>query len=188
MQVTLTNLSSTTPVYITQLYKQLAPLEAITVRRTMAQIDADSSLKALIVAGSVGITYTEEAGDDIAGGGGLEAGVAKMECIRHAFAAGAGGAPDDVAIYTADAPFEFEIVDVTLIVSTLVNPSTVTVRDTAGGAGAALSDALVSTTTGVKRNAAMTTTPTVLKGGTVVLRRSDSGVAGIALLHILRKS
>ena len=91
-----------------------------------------------------------------------------------------------MAIFTANAPFAFDIIDVVAKVSTLINPSTIQLRDTAAGAGAALSDALVSTTTGVKRNATATTSSAVARNGTLILRRSDSGVAGSIDIVILR--
>ena len=186
MLVTITNLSSSNPVYITQCYKSLAPSESIQVRRTMAQIDADASLKALIVAGSVGIAYTEEAGDDIAGGGGLESGMAQTITLRKAIPAGAGGSADDVTVFAANAPYAFDILDVAMMVSTAVGASTCQLRDTAGGGGAALSDALATATTGTKRNAAATGAVAVAKGGSVYLRRSDSGVALDLLITLAR--
>jgi hypothetical protein len=187
MLVALTNLSST-PQYLAQFYKELVSGETLTVRRTMAQIDADISLKALIYAGTVGIAYTEEAGDDIAGGGGLEDGVAQTLTVRKTFAAGAGGAPDDVAVFNANAPYAFDILDVTLLVGTAVSLSTCQLRSASGGAGSAQSDALSSATTGTKRNAAATAAVAVAKGASVFLRRSDSGVAGEVLITLARKS
>jgi len=188
MQVTLTNLSGTDSFYISQLYRQLAPGESVTTRRTMAQIDADASLKALIVAGSIGISYTEESGDDIAGGGGLEPGIIECRTVMVSVPAGAGGAPDDVAVYNANAPYAFDIVDVTFLCSTLVAGSTVTLRSASGGGGTAQSDALNTAATGIKRNATATAPVAVAKGGSVFLRRSDSGVAGTLLISIARKS
>lgn len=186
MLVTITNLSSSNPVYITQCYKSLGPSESIQVRRTMAQIDADASLKALIVAGSVGIAYTEEAGDDIAGGGGLETGMATTITLRKPIAAGTPGSPDDVTVFDANAPYAFDILDVTFLCSTAIGASTVQLRTLAGGLGAAQSDALATATTGVKRNAAATGAVAVAKGGSSFLRRSDAGVAGDLLITLAR--
>lgn len=186
MQVTITNLSSSA-VYVSQLYRQLAPSEAVTTTRTMAQIDADAALKTLISVGTLGIVYTEDTGDDIAFGV-LESGIATQLAIHKTFAAGAGGSADDVVIFNANAPFAFDIVDTQAIVGTNVSGSTLTLRDTAAGGGAALSDALSSATTGVKRNAALTSSPSVAKGGSLIIRRSDSGIAGQLNITILRKS
>lgn len=195
MKVTITNLSSTTPVYVGSLYTTLAPSASIQVTRTMSQLDADTSLKALVVAGSVGLAYIDDPGDDIVGGGGLDTGIGEAKIITRTFAAGAGGAADDIVIFSAaaaqtsatpPAPYNFRILDATAIVTTAVSGSNLTIRDTVAGGGAALSDALASATTGVKRNTTATTAPAVTKGGTVVLRRSDSGIAGVITLLIVR--
>ena len=42
----------------------------------------------------------------------------QMLVIRHAFAAAGGGSPDDVAIFNANAPFGFRIVDTRFYIST----------------------------------------------------------------------
>jgi hypothetical protein len=113
-------------------------------------------------------------------------GLGIVMAITVPMVAGAAGTADDVAIYTADAPFAFRVLDTVLFISTLINPSTVTLRDAAAGAGNALSDALVSTTTGTKRNTALTALGSVALGGSLVLRRSDRGVAGTAVIYIQR--
>jgi hypothetical protein len=112
------------------------------------------------------------------------AGLGAMAVIRKAFPAGGGGAPDDVAIYTADAPFGFRVVDVFVLISTVIALSTVTLRDTVGGGGAALSDSFDSAVAGLKRNALLTATGTIALGGSLVLYRSDSGVAGEVIILI----
>lgn len=188
MQVTVTNLSSVNPVYISSFYTSIAPSASITVVRTMAQVDADVPLKTAIVNGSVSVAYTEQAGDDIAGGGTLEAGIARCEVIHKAFAAGAGGSADDVVIYASNAPYAFDIIHVVAKIVTVVSASTIQLRDTAAGAGTTLSDALTSATTGVRQNTAATTSPSVLRNGTLILRRSDSGVAGSIDILVLRVS
>jgi hypothetical protein len=190
MLVTLTNLSSTTPVYVSSLYTTIAASSSIQTKRTYAQVSEDVQIMTLVNAGSVSLAYTEEAGDDAAGLGGLDAGVAFSQTIRKTFAAGAGGSADDVVIFnaTTPAPFAFVITDVTAIISTAVSASTVQLRDTAAGAGTTLSDALATASTGVKRNAAATTAPAVARGGTLIIRRSDSGIAGQVLVGIVRTS
>lgn len=188
MQVTFTNLSGTDSFYLSQLYRQLAPGESVTTRRTMAQIDADPGLKALIVAGSIGISFTEEPGDDITQGGGLESGIAEALTIHKEFTAGVAGTPDDVVIYNANAPYAFDIVDCEATITTLQAGSTVQLRSATGGGGSGLSDALSSASTGVRHNATSTTKFSVAKGGTLVVRRSDRGVAGEVNISILRTS
>ena len=104
---------------------------------------------------------------------------------RTTFAAGAAGTADDVTIYNASAPFAFRIVDAYVLISTAIALSTVQLRDTSGGGGAALSSALTSATAGTIRNND-TATPTVASGGSVFLRRSDRGVAGEVIVVAVR--
>lgn len=101
-----------------------------------------------------------------------------------AFAAGTPGTADDVTILVA-APFDFQIVDVLLLVSTEIGGSTVQLRDTAGGAGSVLSSALSSAATGTVRNND-TETRDVAEDGLVTLRRSDRGVAGQVMVWAVR--
>lgn len=101
--------------------------------------------------------------------------------IYVAFAAGAGGAADDVTIYSSNAPFAFRILDVTLLISTAIALSSVQLRSASGGGGAALSSSLTSVVTGTTRNND-SSTPTVAASGSVFLRRSDSGIAGEVII------
>lgn len=189
MLITVTNVS-TDPVYISQFYRQLAASEAISVRRTMAQVDADVGLKALVTAGTVTLTFAAETGDDIAasdtpGDGGF---AADMVYHKICAAGGAAGTADDVTIFNANAPFAFEITDVQLIVSTAVAMSTCTLRTAASAGGTAVSDALSSASTGIVRNAAKTDTPAIAKGGSLFLRRSDRSMVGELVIHIVRSA
>lgn len=109
-------------------------------------------------------------------------GLSPLLVIRKSFSAGGGGSADDVTIYGANAPFGFRVVDSWLYVLTAVGGSTCTLRDATGGAGNALSDAFSSAATGKKENTALTATRTIAANGTVVLRRSDNGVAGEVFL------
>lgn len=188
MQITVTNLSSTNPVFVSSMYTTIAASASITTKRTIAQVAADQQLISLITSSAVSIAFTEETGDDVGGLGDLDPGVASTRTIRKTFTAGAGGSADDVVIYTASAPFPCVIVDVVAIVSTAVSGSTLTLRDTAAGAGTALSDALASATTGVKRNTTATTAPAVARNGSLIIRRSDSGIAGQVIVTVLRTS
>lgn len=114
-------------------------------------------------------------------------GLAPAFYIRKAFTAGGGGSPDDVIIYNANAPFGFRIVDSLVYISTSVALSTVQLRDATGGGGAALSDAFPSSATGIALLSTQTTTTTVAASGTMVLRRSDNGVAGEVII-LLQKT
>lgn len=98
--------------------------------------------------------------------------------VAVTFAAGAGGAADDVTIM-ASVPYQVRILDVILMVSTAVGGSSATVRNQAGGGGTALSTALSTAATGTVRNNDTATRTTSLG---LFLRRSDSGVAGSVIV------
>jgi hypothetical protein len=97
--------------------------------------------------------------------------------IHFTFAAGGGGAADDVTVFSANAPFNFRILECWLVTTTAVGGSTVQARTATAGGGTALSTAMSSTATG-KTSDNSTTTPTVAASGSLILRRSDSGVSG----------
>lgn len=187
MLITVTNPGSTA-VYVSSFCRQLAAGESVQTKRTMAQVDADTQLKALVAAGTLTLTFLAEAGDDLAaqdtpGDGGFS-----QELVLHRVcpAGGAAGTADDVTIFNANAPFAFEIVDVQLITTTLVAMSTCTLRTAAAGAGTAVSDALSSGTTGVARNTAKTDTPAIAKGGSLFLRRSDRAAVVELVMRVVR--
>jgi len=102
--------------------------------------------------------------------------------IRVPLVAGTPGTPDDVVIYNANSP-ALRILDTVFYVSASVALATVTLRDATGGGGNALSDAFATSTVGVRRNVSLTATGTIAINGTLVLRRSDRGVAGEAVIY-----
>lgn len=111
--------------------------------------------------------------------------IAAMFSIRVTCTAGVAGAADDVTIYNANAPFAFLILDCLWLDSTAIALSTVQLRDTAGGGGAALSSALTAAVTGTARNND-TQTRAVAANGSVFLRRTDRGVAGEIIIICIR--
>jgi hypothetical protein len=116
-------------------------------------------------------------------------GLSPLYTIRLAFAAGTPGTPDDVTIYSANAPFAFRVLDSQVLISTLVALATVQLRNATGGGGDAVSDAFVAASLGRVRDTAVgisNATQTISAGGTLVLRRSDRGVAGEVILLIRR--
>lgn len=98
----------------------------------------------------------------------------------NVFAAGAGGAADDVVLTTNALP-GFRILDVLLDVSTAVVGSSCQLRNATGGGGGAVSSVLSTAATGSVRNNVIATN-TIALAGTLVLRRSDSGVAGTIIV------
>jgi hypothetical protein len=111
--------------------------------------------------------------------------IAAIFSIRVTCAAGTPGSADDVTIYNANAPFAFLILDCHWLDSTAIALSTVQLRDTAGGGGAALSSALTAAATGTARNND-TQTRAVAANGSVFLRRSDRGAAGEIVIICIR--
>lgn len=64
--------------------------------------------------------------------------------------------------------------------------STVQLRDATAGAGNVLSDSIVAAATGALLNTLKTATDTIATNGTLVLRRSDSGVAGEVVVFLMK--
>jgi hypothetical protein len=109
--------------------------------------------------------------------------------LRRIFTAGAGGSADDVILYDAAAPFKFRVLDAFAVVTTGVAASTLTVRDAKAAGGNALTNAMASATSGATvRSAVTTATTTIASGGTLVVRRSDSGVAGEVIILAIREA
>jgi hypothetical protein len=117
-------------------------------------------------------------------------GLASASKLYLAYTAGAGGAPDDVTVYNADAPFKFRILDVYSLVATGDGAGgNVQLRDTSGGAGNVLSKAFSSNAAGSDREDGSATsyaTVTVAASGSLYIRRADSGAAGEMILDIIR--
>ena len=114
-------------------------------------------------------------------------GLGPVMAIRKAFTAGGGGAADDVTVYNANAPFGFRILEVQVFVSTAAIASTAQLRNTTGGGGAAILAAFSTTATGrVAFPLTDTATATVAANGTLVLRRSDNGVAGEVVIYLIK--
>lgn len=107
--------------------------------------------------------------------------------VRKAFTALTTGTADDVTVLNAIAPWAARIVDCWAVVTTAVGASTLTLRTAAAGGGSALSSALDSGTTGVKRNNATAATGTIAANGSLYLRRSDRAVAGEVYVLLLRE-
>jgi hypothetical protein len=109
--------------------------------------------------------------------------------IRVPFTAGTPGTADDVIIYDAAAPFAFRILDVQVLLVTTISASTAALRSAKAGAGSALSDSFdTHTAAGRLRDtgAVVTATPTVALSGTLVLRRSDRGIAGEVIIEVVK--
>ena len=67
MLVTFTNAGSE-DVFLSLLYKNLAPGASVTVSKSRSELDQEQPLKKLVQAGTIVLSFAEEAGDDAAVG------------------------------------------------------------------------------------------------------------------------
>lgn len=114
-------------------------------------------------------------------------GLSPLYVLRKTLAAGAGGSADDVTIYAAAVPFACRLVGVSLFVSTAVALATVQLRDATGSGGNALFGALVASAAGmVQLLSSEQATATLAANASLVVRRSDSGVAGEIVIYVAK--
>jgi len=117
--------------------------------------------------------------------------------IRRFFAAGAGGAPDDVTIFGEGlmphslGP-KYRVLDAFMLISVNVAAMVVTVRNRAAGVGDQLA-VLDAATTGLKRPTAMgagnvTVLTTLDATHGLVLRRGDSAIAGEIFITLRKEN
>jgi len=108
--------------------------------------------------------------------------------LRVEFAAGVGGAADDVTIYTANSPYQMRIIDAWVDIVANVGGATVHLNDAAGGAGNAYTSNLSAAAAATVRNAdlpAYAANAQVLPlASDLFIRRSDSGVGGTFFILI----
>jgi hypothetical protein len=194
MNLTVTNISGTT-VYIREFYRELEAGASITVERSSTDLPGMAGLQKLIAEGKVAYAVTYSA-DELASGlqsppqaitsddmhpvAGTDL-TAPVVTFRKTFAAGGGGAADDVTIYAANAlPFKFRVLDVVAHIVANVALSTLEIRSRAGGLGT-LASTVSSATAGrvngaAPSNATVALTPGALEG--LFIRRSDNAVSG----------
>lgn len=185
MQVTITNLSSTDSVYWSSGATLIAPSASVTTVRTQGQVDDDLQLKTLVAAGSVSVALTAQAGDELGGEAFGSDAFADGLVYHHVFAAGAGGSADDITLVSAATPFAMRVLEVITVTTTGVMAATCTLRTATGGAGTALSSAMAAASAG-RTSSTLSTTTEVAAGSSLVLRRSDSGIAGEVIIRVLR--
>lgn len=128
-------------------------------------------------------TISDSSGGVIAGqvaaGGGT---FGPIHVINKAFIA----ADQDTTLFAAatGAPAKFRVVDVFVDIATANASETLTLRDTTGGAGNALTSAITLAATGRVREAAPTATKTVAAAGNVFLRRNTTVGVGLVVVMI----
>lgn len=104
--------------------------------------------------------------------------------VRKAIAA----SDQDTTLFpTTGAPNKCRIVDAYVDVSTGNTSETLTLRDTSGGSGNALSSAISIASTGRARDAGVTAaggSPTIAAGGNVYLRRNTTVAVGVLVCFV----
>lgn len=103
---------------------------------------------------------------------------------RVAFDAGVTDGPDDVEIML-DAPFNFRIEDVVVLITTADAGGSLQLRSEPDGDGSALSSAMLGDSTGTVRNDD-TETRLVVTGGNIYLRRSTDLIEGEVVIYAER--
>lgn len=204
MQVAITNITSES-VLIQDLYISIAAGDTVTVDRASTDLPRMASLQDALAAGSVTVVVTPTA-DEIASGllqapktveardqAPVDAAdvAAGAILLRAELAAGAGGSPDDVTVYAANAlPFKFRVVDAWAMISTAVGASTLNLYTQAAAAGTLVAGPLDSAATGIVRMTGPTTSALATPGATegLFVRRSDDGVAGEVFLLVRREN
>lgn len=136
---------------------------------------------------SNGITVTTGAGTLAFAPSGVNAdGLALCYVIKKAFTNLA--ANTDVAIYSANAPFAFTVLDAFVQTTTGQNSAVMTLRDATGGSGNAVSSAMTAAAAGKTRDASTTAPATIAANGTLVARRTggNGNITGTVVVYIQR--
>ena len=200
--VTITNVTSgdtAEDIYIRDLYTTVPVGEARTIQRSASELPAMRSLQDAVAGGkvTVAVQYTAE---ELASGfptapAAVEAGdlapvaalvpLGPVAAVYKRFAAGSGGAPDDVEVYPVGAvPFKLRVLDVVAYIQTPVGGAALEVRD-APARGGNLLASVSAAAAGRIPNAEVATTelsPGETKG--LFIHRTDSGVAGELVLTV----
>lgn len=180
MNITLTNALTTKLAIdvkfdsVRRINEFLSPGESLVLGDvyTLDELERDNTIGALLAAGSLTATVTQD--------------TYPVEVIKVAYTAGTTGAADDITIF-AGLPYAVEILDAVLFVTTAASGETITLRTATGGTGTALSSAM-SVASAVKVRDAGTSAglPSVAKGGNIYGRRSDRATAGTAVVYLRR--
>lgn len=167
-----------------------------TIPFSLEECNRDSTFRAVTTGASPRVSITEVAESNAIGGavdaisGALAGGVGTAFLIKADMTSGGtAGTADAVNLLSqvpgAALPFNIEVIDTVLAVSTAVGGSTVQLHNTASGAGSTTySTAMSSAATGKVRDAS-TTMAQIAAGGTLFARRSDRSMVGeIAVLCV----
>jgi hypothetical protein len=181
--VTITNLSSSAPLLIQDLYVDIPAGGSVTTTRSPADLQGMKSLQAAVADGNatVSVAYTA---DELASGLVLDNGAPVSATtvqsgeltFRLALAAGGSGVPDDTVIFPVGAmPASYRILDMYIMVSTLKAASTITLEDELAGAGTTYLTYSGAAAGRIEMDGATTALPLVPKDAThgLIVRRND---------------
>ena len=100
---------------------------------------------------------------------------------------GVSGTPDDVTVYSANAPWPFEVLRVDPRITAAIAGQTIEGRSAAGGLGSALTDTFSAAAVGpAPISAGLGAIATVALNGSFFIRRSDRGIGGKVYIHAVR--
>jgi hypothetical protein len=186
--LTITNLSSTEALPITELYTTIAAGATITCEREPNEIPAMRTLQEALNEQKATLSVTYSAAE-IGSGLVLDQGAPVTAAavlsgtlmFRVALAADVGGTPDDTPIFgIGDMPANYRLVDGYIVVSVAGGGgSTLTVEDELAGAGVQYLTYSTAATGRVEMDATITALPLAVRGATkgLILRRSDNTAA-----------
>ena len=204
MQLVVTNISSS-PVYIRDLYTEIAVGGSVTTTRSGSDLSGMDGLIEALDAGTVSVSITPTAAEiasgfltppqavqavDMAPVAATEV-AAGLVVLRVPLPAGAGGAPDDVVAYVANAlPYKFRVLDAWAMIATGVALMSLNVWTRAAGAGTLLAGPIDAAATQLARITGPTVSAVAIPGATegLFIRRGDSAIAGEVFLLVRRES
>lgn len=172
---------------------------SVVIPFSLEECNRDAGFRAVTTGAAPRVRLTEVAESNAIGGaidafsGALAGGIGTVFSIKVDLpSGGTSGTADAVNLLTSvpgsALPFNVEVLDVVMAVSTAVASSTVQLHNTASGGGSTTySTALSSAATGKVRDAS-TTMAQIPAGGTLFARRSDRSVVGEIAVICVRTS
>lgn len=186
--LTVTNLSSSAPLLIQDIYTSIPASSSITVDRSLVDLPKMKSLQNALNTGVATLSVALSADELGSGLGGDAAPVAAASvqgtavCFRVPMAA---AGPTDIAVYAAsDMPSNFRILDATLFVTTAVAASTVEVRSALAGGGVLYTTFSAAATGRIEMDATLTACPVALRASAkgLIVHKSNAGIAAELIL------
>lgn len=151
---------------------------------TLDELNQNPEIRALVTAGNIRIDVVAEA-DDLTTEGGVpdDLGIGMTHKIVITVPVGGGGAGDDTII--ASMPWPAILVSAAMVVETAAAGS-LTLRDTVGGAGTALSDAMSTASTGLVESTGINPLPALSRGDLITARHTDNTTLQEVIVELMR--